>query len=80
MLDTDLSGDYTYDLWIGIVRQALSCLDMKSYNWIHLPNLGGYYSQDEFFLIVWEYIRYECINAKNDPEFQKSMNIKYKDK
>lgn len=76
MLQITLEGDPTWELWIGLIRQAFSCLDVRTYNWIHLPNKGGYYDQDEFFLIVWEYVRYEYIMAKNDEKFMTSISNK----
>jgi hypothetical protein len=54
----DQSGDYYYDKWIGFVRDALSCLDLKTLTWAHLPNDGGYYDQDEFFMNIWETVKH----------------------
>ena len=51
----ELNEDMHWRKWIGFVREALSCLD-KDHKWAHLPNSGGYYDQDEFYLVVWEYI------------------------
>jgi hypothetical protein len=80
MLDISLEGDKHYDMWICLVREALSCLDLDSSNWVHLPNAGGYYDQDEFIIRVWEQVRYEYIAAKRDPGFKKSLEIKNKGK
>ena len=70
--------DRSYKLWIGFVREALSCLDLQNYNWVHLPNAGGYYNQDEFLIMVWECIRTEYIRAIKDDVFMQSLRIKNK--
>ena len=72
-----LEGDNYYDTWINMVREALSCFDQEKYNWIYLPQKGGYYDQDEFFIICWEYIKYCYMDARNDAKFMESLRVKY---
>lgn len=71
-----LDNDRHYNKWIGLVRDALSCLDLKKYNWLHLPNSGGYYEQDDFFITIWNYIRYEYVKAMKDESFLNSTRKK----
>jgi hypothetical protein len=74
----DLEGDSYYETWISMVRDALSCMDIENYNWLHLPHGKGYYEQDEFFILVWSYIRYEYIEARRDTKFMENIKNKYK--
>ncbi len=76
-MSINLNGDKYYDTWIAVVRDALSCLDQERYNWLHLPSSGGYYDQDEFLLSVWEYVRYEFIQAKRDETFMNNLKRIY---
>lgn len=69
----DLAGDRYYDTWISFVRDALSCMNHENYNWQHLPHKGGYYEQDDFFILIWERIRYEFIMAKRDGKFMETV-------
>lgn len=73
----ELKEDRTWEQWIVIIREALSCLDLKTHNWIHLPEKGGYYDQDENIMSIWNIIRNEVCNAMKDTEFQKSLEVKY---
>ena len=73
MLGINQSEDRFYRRWITFVQEAVSCLDINNFNWVHLPGSGGYYDQDEFFLCVWEEIRKEMIYAKYDESFQKEL-------
>lgn len=77
-MNISLDGDTYYETWIGIVRDALSSLDQEKYNWIHLPHSGGYYEQDDFFLMVWGYVRYSYIEARNDVKFMEALRNRYK--
>jgi len=79
-LGIDNSGDAYYDTWINFTREALSCLDQERYNWLHLPSGKGYYEQDEFFIIVWEYIRYEYMLARADKVFMDSVKNRFSNK
>jgi hypothetical protein len=74
----DQSGDTYYDMWIVMVRDALSCLDHRHYSWIHLPNKGGFYDQDDFIFKVWECVRYEYMQAINDKDWFDSNVLKKK--
>lgn len=69
----DQSGDAWYDKWIGIVIDAISCLyidivdgKVRRYYWIHLPEIGGYYDQDEEIMYIWEFIKTTYIEELNN--------------
>jgi hypothetical protein len=66
--------DKHYRRWVMIVREALSCMDVKHNCWYHLPCNGGYYDQDDFIMVIWEYIRYCVSKAGKDPEIIKELN------
>jgi hypothetical protein len=60
-----------YEKWTRFVSEALSCLN-RDLQWNTLPCSGGYYDQDEFFITIWEQVRYSYIDIKaNDAEFNK---------
>lgn len=63
--------DTTWKAWIQFVREAFSCIDFSSdtKNWLFLPSKGGYYDQDGFFMTIWDYIRFELIQAFRDDDF-----------
>lgn len=62
--------------WIVIVKEALSCLDKKTYTWNHLPCKGGFYDQDVFLMAIWNVIADEFYLAMKDPEMMKFFEVK----
>lgn len=64
-----MTEEKSYRKWSSFVSEALSCLDRETLQWSFLPTKGGYYNQDEFFITIWEQIRYTYIDLKaNDPD------------
>lgn len=55
-----------YDKWIGFILEALSCYDIERNIWVHLPESGGYYDQDDFLMSIWEYIRISFRKMRHD--------------
>ena len=76
MLQIENDNDRTWNMWISYVREAMSCIDDTG-NFLHLPEAGGYYNQDEFIMQVWQCVRAEYLNAKIDSDFMKSIRAKY---
>lgn len=70
----ELPEDRHWQKWITFTREAMSCLDDKG-NWYHLPEAGGFYDQDQFFMIIWGQIRYELLSAKHDDGFMKTLRV-----
>lgn len=71
-----MKEDRTWCTWISFVRDALSCLD-NDYQWIHLPNAGGYYDQDEWTFSIWQSVRVEYIEARRDETFMKTLRAQH---
>jgi len=83
MMGIALEDDRHYQKWIGFVRDAMSCLEVNISEegrvitgWKHLPNSGGLYDQDEFFMRVWEIVKVKYIMALTDREFQNTLKSK----
>jgi hypothetical protein len=72
MLGIEMQEDRTWATWAGFIREACGCLD-KEGRWIHLPQAGGYYDQDSFFMSIWECVRVEYLTAQHDEAFQKTL-------
>lgn len=73
MLRQRQDTDKYYRKWIGIVCDAMSCLDKEGARWVQLPCDGGYYDQDEWIFKIWEQIRVSYVNALNDEKIQKEL-------
>jgi hypothetical protein len=65
----ELEDDNTIKKWGGFVSDFFCCFDREKNNYIHLPNSGGYYEQDEFFFTIWQCIRNKYYEAMNDDDF-----------
>lgn len=68
--------DRTYMKWISWIREAISCMD-DSGNFLHLPEAGGLYDQDPFFMRIWQLVRIEYLAAKNDESFLKTVKAQH---
>ena len=84
LLGLKQTNDTNYQRWVGFVCDALNCIkvetdengNIKTY-WLFLPNSGGYYDQDSFFITVWEKIRQKYHEVMSDTEFVQSLRGKY---
>jgi hypothetical protein len=75
-MNIEMPEDRTWCRWISYVREALSCLDEKA-NWLHLPEAGGLYDQDQFFMTIWQTVRIEYLLATRDETFLKTLRTQH---
>jgi hypothetical protein len=67
-------GGNAYRKWIEFVFDVSKCYDFEKKHWLFLPEIGGYYNQDEFIMDIWNVVVNEFERAYCDSAVVSELN------